>query len=136
MSLLRNLLGNFMPHFESRRNTAVLNALNAELVVEIDGDNAALIHIMTSAALVATYVVEGSPDGVNYYAIPVFAFGPGSVRLLLRKGHEDRNARLARTDVSKPFFCPLEHLESVQQHQGYRYWCHVSNEEKDDPDQL
>lgn len=79
MSLLRNLLGNFMPHFESRRNTAVLNALNAELVVDIDGDNAALIHIMTSAALAATYVVEGSPDGVNYYAIPVFAFGPGSV---------------------------------------------------------
>ena len=79
MSLLRNLLGNFMPHFESRRNTAVLNALNAELVVDIDGDNAALIHIMTSAALTATYVVEGSPDGVNYYAIPVFAFGLGSV---------------------------------------------------------
>ena len=79
MSLLRNLLGNFMPHFESRRNTAVLNTLNAELVVDIDGDNAALIHIMTSAALTATYVVEGSPDGVNYYAIPVFAFGPGSI---------------------------------------------------------
>ena len=79
MSLLRNLLGNFMPHFESRRNTAVLNMLNAELVVDIDGDNAALIHIMTSAALTATYVVEGSPDGVNYYAIPVFAFGPGSI---------------------------------------------------------
>lgn len=81
MSILRNLLGNFMPHFEQRTAAGALNAINAELVLDVSGDESALINIDGgSGTLNATYVVEGSIDGISYagllaFSIPQFCAG-------------------------------------------------------------
>lgn len=78
MSILRNLLGNFMPHFEQRTVSGVLAAANAELVLDVSGDESALISIDGGGAtLNATYVIEGSVDGATYaslLAFPIPAF--------------------------------------------------------------
>lgn len=73
MSILRNLIGVFMPHFESRRTAPVtLAANNAEVVHNVDGDEHALIFINGSGTPNLTYQLDASPDGVNYF--PVLAF--------------------------------------------------------------
>lgn len=77
MSLLRNLLGNFMPHFEARRSTAGLNVANAELVHDLNGDASAVINLaFTSATL--QYTVEGSADGSNYFPLLCYSYPNGS----------------------------------------------------------
>ena len=78
MSLLRNLLGNFMPHFEARTSTGTLGALNAELVHDVNGDDAAVINI-TTAACTLTYAVDGSADGTNYFPLLCFPYGTASI---------------------------------------------------------
>jgi hypothetical protein len=78
MSLLRNLLGNFMPHFEARTSTGTLGALNAELVHDVNGDDAAVFDI-GAVACNLTYSVEGSADGTNYFPLLCFPYGTASV---------------------------------------------------------
>lgn len=72
MSILRNLLGNFMPHFEARRTSGVIADAQAEVVLDVSGDESVLIHLVGTGTFNATYVIEGSPDGTNYY--PLLAF--------------------------------------------------------------
>lgn len=69
MSILKNLLGDFMPHLESRRSTGRLAAVNSELVHDVNGDESAIIYINGTGTFNATYVVEGSPDGINYFSL-------------------------------------------------------------------
>lgn len=77
MSILRNILGNFMPHPEARTASGSLNALNAEVVLDVSGDNSAIIFLNAQSALTATYVVEGSIDGTNYHPLLAFPYTPG-----------------------------------------------------------
>jgi len=78
MSILKNLLGAFMPHPESRRASGTLSALNAELVLDVDGDDSAVVYLDGGGAtLNATYAVEGSPDGVNYFLLAAYPYAPG-----------------------------------------------------------
>jgi hypothetical protein len=79
MSIARNLGGTFMPHPESRRSQGVLAAVNAELIHDVDGDSSAVIFINGTGTLNATYVLEGSPDGTNYFNLLCFPYSPGSV---------------------------------------------------------
>ena len=79
MSLLRNLLGNFMPHFEARRTTGTLAAVNAEVVHDLNGDASAVIWLNGTGTLNATYAVDGSADGVNYFPLMCYPYATGSV---------------------------------------------------------
>jgi hypothetical protein len=79
MSILKNLLGNFMPHFESRRSQAALSSVNAELIHEVNGDESAVIFINGFGTLNCTYIVEGSPDGVSYVPLLCYPYSPASV---------------------------------------------------------
>lgn len=75
MSIFKNLAAAFVPVREQRRFTAAaLNALNAELVATINGDNIAMIDVRTGAAATLTISFEGSIDGINYIAIPAFPY--------------------------------------------------------------
>jgi hypothetical protein len=76
MSIQRNLAGEFMPHPEARRSTGILAALNAQLVHDVNGDNSAVIFI--AGSLNATYNVQGSPDGTNFYDLLAFPYAPGN----------------------------------------------------------
>ncbi len=81
MSILRDTLGNFIPHFLSRRVSGSLTGLNAELVLDVDGDESACIFIDGGGGnLNTTFAIEGSVDGTNYgsllaYINPLFSVG-------------------------------------------------------------
>lgn len=79
MSLLRNLLGNFMPHFEARTSTGTLAVVNAEVVHNLSGDASAVIYINGTGTLNATYAVDGSVDGVNYFPLLCYPYGTASL---------------------------------------------------------
>lgn len=79
MSILRNLLGNFMPHMEARVTTGSMSALNAEVVHDVSGDASAIIFLNGTGTFNASYNIQGSPDGVNYYDLVAFPYAPGSV---------------------------------------------------------
>lgn len=79
MSIQRNLAGAFMPHQEARRLTGSLAALNAEVVADVNGDESAVIFINGTGTFNATYSVQGSPDGTNYFDLLCFPYAPGSV---------------------------------------------------------
>jgi hypothetical protein len=76
MSLLRNLLGNFMPHLEARRTTGTLASLNAEVVHDLNGDSSAIIYLNGA---IGTYAVDGSADGVNYFPLLCYPYGTASL---------------------------------------------------------
>lgn len=80
MSILKNLLGAFMPHMESRRTVStLLNAVNAEIIHDLNGDESALIYINGTGTLNATYNVQGSADGVNFFDLVAYPYSPASV---------------------------------------------------------
>ena len=79
MSILRNVAGLFMPHFEQRRTSALLAAVNAELVHPVNGDNSATIYINSAGTtLIGTYNIQGSLDGVNYFDLLAYSYGGAS----------------------------------------------------------
>jgi hypothetical protein len=77
MSILKNLVNAFMPHFERREASGNLNAVNAEVVLDLNGDNSATVYMNAAAAWTGTYAVEVSPDGTNYYAALAYPYPPG-----------------------------------------------------------
>lgn len=83
MSIQKNSAGAIVPVRESRRKdtgSALLSAVNAELVLDLDGDSTCTLHINSAAVtLNATYVVEGSTDGTNYDSLLAFPYTPGCV---------------------------------------------------------
>lgn len=77
MSILKNLSGVFVPVRERREASGSLAALNAEVVLDVNGDNCAQIYIDGGGAtFTATYVVEGTVDGTNYGALLAFPNTP------------------------------------------------------------
>jgi hypothetical protein len=65
-----------MPHFESRRTTGTLAAINAEVVHAVNGDESAVIFLNGTGTFNATYSVQGAPDGVNYYDLIAYPYSP------------------------------------------------------------
>lgn len=66
--------------FPQRRATGALAALNAELVMDINGESSATIYINGTGTLNATYSISGSVDGTNFgdivaYPLPQFCVG-------------------------------------------------------------
>lgn len=65
-----------MPHFEARTATGTLAAVNAEVALDLSGDNSATIHLTTGAAFTGTYVIEGSINGTDYSPVLAFPYTP------------------------------------------------------------
>src|SRR5688500_2063841 len=57
---------------DARPITAVLGALNSEVVMDLNGASVANFDIRTAAGALSL-VAEGTVDGVNYMALPLFA---------------------------------------------------------------
>lgn len=79
MSILKNLLGNFMPHPEGRQTTGNVAVINAEVVHDVSGDESATIYIVGTGTFNATYAIQGSADGVNYGDLLSYPYAPFSV---------------------------------------------------------
>lgn len=78
MSILRNEAGVFLPHFEHRRVQGTLSAVNAEVVLPLNGDNSALVYLNGTGTFNATYIVEGTVDGTNYFPLLAYPYNMGS----------------------------------------------------------
>jgi hypothetical protein len=68
-----------MPHPERREASGTLNAVNAEVALDLNGDNSATVYLNAPSAWTGTYVVEVSPDGTNYYAALAWPYTPGCI---------------------------------------------------------
>ena len=76
---LQDANGNFMAHWLSRRTSGSMSAINAEVVHDVDGDESAVIYLNGTGTLNATYVIEGSPDGVEYSPLLCYPYTPASL---------------------------------------------------------
>lgn len=56
---------------DTRPITAVLAAVNAEVVIDLNGASTVNFDVRTAAA-VLTFLFEATIDGVNYFAVPAF----------------------------------------------------------------
>jgi hypothetical protein len=79
MSVLKNLAGDVVPIRERRSATGTLAALNAELVLDLNGDANALLYIQ-STAFIGTLEFTGASndDETQFFAVPAYPFSPGS----------------------------------------------------------
>lgn len=57
---------------DNRPVSALLGALNAEVLIDLNGASVVTFDVRTAAASL-TYVFEASIDGTNYFALPAFA---------------------------------------------------------------
>lgn len=57
---------------DARVSSATFGALNAELLMDLNGKATAMFDVRTAAGSL-TVVFEGTVDGTNYFAIPAFA---------------------------------------------------------------
>ena len=115
MSILRNLLGAYLPHFEQRRSSALLAAVNAELVHPVNGDNSATIFITSAGTtLNATYNVQGSIDGTNYFDILAFSYGPGSVGGTLPQPGQPVHSEVVGAVMQRALCVPTGGLQALR----------------------
>lgn len=57
---------------DARTSSFTLGAINAELVVDLNGKSTVMVDLRTGAGAL-TVVFEGSIDGTNYFGLPAFA---------------------------------------------------------------
>jgi hypothetical protein len=78
MSRLLNLAGDYIPHFERREASGVLAALNAELVIDLNGDESALVYIQ-STSFIGTLEFTGcnNADGTQYFPVAAYPYAIG-----------------------------------------------------------
>lgn len=79
MSILKNLLGNFMPHFESRRSSGSIAVNGGEVVHAVDGDESVTIYIQSTGTLNATYSFQGSINGTDYFDLISYPYAPANI---------------------------------------------------------
>jgi hypothetical protein len=77
MSLAKNLNNAFVPIRERREASGVLNAINAQVVIPLNGDENALVYV-GSAAFVGTLEFSGLGDGTaGYLPVVAYPYSPG-----------------------------------------------------------
>jgi len=87
MSILRNLLGNFMPHPERREASGSLAAINSEVVLALNGDESAVVFFNTGgASATLTYTVDVSPNGTDFFPALCFPYTPACLGGALQAG--------------------------------------------------
>ena len=73
MSIFRNLANAFVPVRERREITGSLSALNAELVLPLNGDQYALVTVQ-STSLIGTLEFTGAADTAGTLYLPIMAY--------------------------------------------------------------
>lgn len=78
MSTLKNANSEIVPVRERREASGTLAALNSEIVIDVNGDESALVYVQ-STAFIGTLEFTGSSDatGALFYPVPAYPFSPG-----------------------------------------------------------
>lgn len=115
MSILRNLLGAYLPHFEQRRSSALLAAVNAELVHLVNGDNSATIFISSAGTtLNAAYNVQGTVDGTNYFDVLAYPYAPASVGGTLPQPGQPLLSEVVNAVVQRALCVPTGGMQALR----------------------
>ena len=97
--------GDFMPHWKSRRTTGSIAAINAEVVHDVDGDESVVIFLNGTGTFNATYIVEGSPDGVEYFSLLTYPYAPASLGNALPQPGQPLFAETVNAATVKRMLC-------------------------------
>lgn len=78
MAILKNDDGAVIPIRERREASGTLAALNSEIVIDVNGDESALVYVQ-STAFIGTLEFTGSSDatGALFHPVPAYPFSPG-----------------------------------------------------------
>ena len=78
MSTLKNANSEIVPVRERREASGTLAALNSEIVIDVNGDESALVYVQ-STAFIGTLEFTGSSDatGALFHPVPAYPFSPG-----------------------------------------------------------
>lgn len=78
MATFKNDDGVIVPVRERREASGTLAALNSEIVIDVNGDESALVHVQ-STAFIGTLEFTGSSDatGALFHPVPAYPFSPG-----------------------------------------------------------
>ena len=78
MSTLKNANSEIVPIRERREASGTLAALNSEIVIDVNGDESALVYVQ-STAFIGTLEFTGSSDatGALFHPVPAYPFSPG-----------------------------------------------------------
>jgi hypothetical protein len=77
MSVQKNLAGAFVPVRERREASGTLGALNAEVVLDLNGDESALVYVQ-STAFIGTLEFTGLGDAsAGYFPVVAYPYSPG-----------------------------------------------------------
>lgn len=78
MAIFKNDNGVIVPVRERREASGTLAALNSEIVIDVNGDESALVYVQ-STAFIGTLEFTGSSDatGALFYPVPAYPFSPG-----------------------------------------------------------
>lgn len=68
-----------IPIRQSRRTDGSMSAVNAEIVHNVDGDESVVIYLNGTGTFNATYAVEGSPDGIDYFPLLCYQYANASL---------------------------------------------------------
>lgn len=80
MSRLVNESGAFVPVRERRSATGTLGALNAEVVLPLNGDSMALVTVVSNSFVgTLEFTAAGDSAGTNYVPVPAFPYSLGCV---------------------------------------------------------
>lgn len=107
MSVLKNSNNVVVPIRERREISGSLGALNAELVLDANGDQSANLYLVNNS-LIGTLSFSGSVDGTNYFNLPAFPMGAASVGgTLLQPGQPiiSHAVVAANTQLGYTVFC-------------------------------
>lgn len=114
MSILKNLLNAFVPVRERREASGTLNALNAEIVFTLNGDESVAIF-GASSAFIGTLEFSGSIDGVNFGGYAAFPYSPawGGTGVPVA-GQPILSQGLVAANTSVHFFMPSGQLRAIR----------------------
>ena len=78
MATFKNDDGVIVPVRERREASGTLAALNSEIVIDVNGDESALVYVQ-STAFIGTLEFTGSSDatGALFHPVPAYPFSPG-----------------------------------------------------------
>lgn len=116
MSLFKNAAGTVIPVRERREASGTLAALNAEVVAPMNGDQFALV-VVVSTSFIGTLEFTGQSDtaGTNYFSVPAYPVSPSCAGgTILVAGQPILNHAIVAANTTIVYAVPVGQLRGLR----------------------
>lgn len=116
MSILKNLLGTVVPIRERREASGTLATNNAELVLDVNGDESALVYIQ-STAFIGTLEFTGASnnDATQFFTVAAYPYSIGCVGgTIPLAGQPILSDALVAANTSRVYAIPCGQLKKLR----------------------